>query len=42
MKAAVYKENKRLVVETVADPVPEPDEIVMKVAYCEMAVWPII
>ncbi len=34
MKAAVYKEDKRLVVEQVADPVPEPDEIVMKVTYC--------
>jgi threonine dehydrogenase-like Zn-dependent dehydrogenase len=34
MKAAVFQENKRLVVEKVAEPVPEPDEIVMKVAYC--------
>ncbi len=34
MKAAVYKENQRLVVEDVADPIPEPDEIVMRVAYC--------
>jgi len=34
MKAAVYKEDKRLVVEDVVDPVPEPNEIVMRVAYC--------
>jgi threonine dehydrogenase-like Zn-dependent dehydrogenase len=34
MKAAVYKENIRLVVEDVADPIPEPNEIVMRVTYC--------
>lgn len=34
MKAAVYREELRLVVEEVADPIPEPDEIVMKVSYC--------
>ncbi len=35
MKAAVFKEvGKPLVVETVADPVPEPSELVMKVSFC--------
>jgi threonine dehydrogenase-like Zn-dependent dehydrogenase len=34
MKAAVYKENMRLIVEDVADPIPEPNEIVMRVTYC--------
>ena len=34
MKAAVYKEDRRLVVEDVVDPTPEPNEIVMRVAYC--------
>lgn len=33
MKAAVYRENTRLVVENVADPIPEPNEIVMRVNY---------
>ena len=35
MKAAVFKEvGKPLVVETVADPVPEASELVMKVSFC--------
>jgi threonine dehydrogenase-like Zn-dependent dehydrogenase len=34
MKAAVFTEQKRLVVEEVPDPAPEPDEIVMRVSYC--------
>jgi 2-desacetyl-2-hydroxyethyl bacteriochlorophyllide A dehydrogenase len=34
MKAAVFTEEKRLVVQEVPDPTPEPDEIVMRVAYC--------
>lgn len=35
MKAAVFKEiGQPLVVETVADPVPESSELVMKVSYC--------
>jgi (R,R)-butanediol dehydrogenase/meso-butanediol dehydrogenase/diacetyl reductase len=33
MKAAVYAENKHLVVQEVPDPVAAPDEIVMKVTY---------
>ena len=34
MKAAIFKEDERLVVEEVPDPTPEPDEIVMRVTYC--------
>ena len=34
MKAAVFTEQKRLIVEEVPDPAPEPDEIVMRVSYC--------
>jgi 2-desacetyl-2-hydroxyethyl bacteriochlorophyllide A dehydrogenase len=35
MKAAVFKEvGKPLVVETVADPVPQASELVMKVSFC--------
>lgn len=35
MKAAVFKEvGKPMVVETVADPAPESDQLVVKVAYC--------
>jgi len=35
MKAAVFKEvGQPLSVETVADPTPEPTELVMKVSYC--------
>jgi 2-desacetyl-2-hydroxyethyl bacteriochlorophyllide A dehydrogenase len=35
MKAAVFKEvGKPLVVETVADPMPEASELVMKVSFC--------
>jgi len=34
MKAAVFTENKRLVVQEVPDPTPEPNEIVMRVTYC--------
>ncbi|MGI9286085.1 MAG: alcohol dehydrogenase catalytic domain-containing protein, partial [Pseudomonadales bacterium] len=35
MKAAVFKEvGKPLVVETVADPTPEADQLVVKVSYC--------
>jgi (R,R)-butanediol dehydrogenase / meso-butanediol dehydrogenase / diacetyl reductase len=34
MKAAIFTEDKRLVVEEVPDPTPEPDEIVMRVTYC--------
>ncbi len=33
MKAAVYNENKHLVVEEVPDPAAQPDEIVMQVTY---------
>ncbi|MFA5028595.1 MAG: zinc-binding dehydrogenase [Candidatus Methylomirabilota bacterium] len=34
MKAAVFHADKRLVIEEVPDPAPEPDEIVMQVSYC--------
>ena len=35
MKAAVFKEvGQPMVVETVADPTPEDNELVVKVAYC--------
>jgi 2-desacetyl-2-hydroxyethyl bacteriochlorophyllide A dehydrogenase len=34
MKAALFTADKRLVVTTVPDPTPEPDEIVMRVSYC--------
>ncbi len=34
MKAAVFAEDKRLVVQDVPDPTPEADEIVMQVSYC--------
>jgi 2-desacetyl-2-hydroxyethyl bacteriochlorophyllide A dehydrogenase len=34
MKAAVFTESKRLVVQEIPDPTPEPHEIVMQVTYC--------
>ena len=35
MKAAVFKEvGKPMVVETVADPAPEANQLVVKVGYC--------
>lgn len=34
MKAAVFTEDKRLVVQDVPDPTPDADEIVMQVRYC--------
>ena len=34
MKAAVFKEKNRLVVEEIPDPKLEEDEIIMKVSYC--------
>lgn len=34
MRAAVFTEEKRLVVQEVPDPTPEPNEIVMRVSYC--------
>jgi hypothetical protein len=34
MKAVVYRENRCLVVEEAADPIPRSDEIGMKVTYC--------
>ena len=34
MKAAIYGEDKRLVVREIPDPTPGPDEIVMQVSYC--------
>lgn len=34
MRAAVFTEEKRLVITEVPDPTPEPDEIVMQVSYC--------
>ena len=35
MRAAVFKEvGKPMVVETIADPTPEANELVVKVGYC--------
>jgi (R,R)-butanediol dehydrogenase/meso-butanediol dehydrogenase/diacetyl reductase len=34
MKAAIFTEDKRLIVEEIPDPTPEVDEIVMRVTYC--------
>jgi len=34
MRAAVFTEDKRVVVQEVPDPTPEPNEIVMRVSYC--------
>ena len=36
MKAAVFKEKGRMVVEDVPDPKPEADEIILKVKYCSI------